>query len=135
MSKTEFSLFDDFMTKDELLKSYGIRNFEELISSIPRHELEPDPDYDSKSIKLYLQKLVENLSHDIYTDMKDSFRGDRDEIRASFLDGITDENHRPITRITDSDRAYDVAFRLKSHFEKNLSKYLTLDEIKKLMKV
>lgn len=67
--------------------------------------------------------------------MKDSSRRDRDEIRSSFLDGITDKIHRPITTIDDSDRAYNVAFRLKSHFEKNLSKYLSVNEIKKLMKI
>ena len=127
MSKTKFSLFDDIITKDELeISKRRIRNFEELISFISHRELEPDPKYDSKSIKLYLQKLVENLSYDIYSDMKDSSRRDRDEIRSSFLDGIT--------TIDDSDRSYNVVFHLKSHFEKNLSKYLSINEIKKLMK-
>lgn len=130
MGKNDFSLFDKLKTKKELVEKYGIDSFEKLVSSIPRNELEPDSDYDSKSLKLYLEKLVKNLSFELYDEIKCANDNRRDEIRSSFLEGINDEVHKPITRFTEIDRAYDVAFRLKTHFANNLSKYLTIEEIK-----
>ena len=55
------------------------------------------------------------------------------EMKLDLLEGIKDEVHQPIIRFSEIDRAYDVAFRLKTHFANNLSKYLTIEEIKKLM--
>lgn len=132
MGKTDFSLFDKLKTKKELVEEYGIDSFEKLVSSVS-HELVPDINYDSKTLKIYLEKLVKNLSFELYDEIKCANGNLRDEIRSSFLEGIKDEVHQPIIRFSEIDRAYDVAFRLKTHFANNLSKYLTIEEIKKLM--